>query len=114
VAVAADDFGSGICRLQDLARFPLAIVKLDELVTGYVDDDPLQREFVRTVVNVCRARGVMTVAEYTRSPEQWQRLVCDGVDCFQGELLGMPAPAAVVLATPPGAGGAPLEPAASA
>ena len=114
VAVAADDFGSGICRLQDLARFPLAIVKLDELVTGYVDDDPLQREFVRTVVNVCRAQGVMTVAEYTRSPEQWQRLVCDGVDWFQGELLGMPAPAAVVLATPPVAGGAPLEPAASA
>lgn len=114
VAVATDDFGSGICQLQDLARYPLAIVKLDELVTGYVDDDPLQREFVRTVVDVCRARGIMTVAEYTRSPEQWKRLVCDGVDWFQGELLGMPAPAAVVLATPPVAGGIALEPAASA
>ena len=100
VAVALDDFGSGICRLQYLTQFPLAMVKLDELVTGYVDDDPLQREFVRGVVNICRARGITTVAEYTRSPEQLQRLVEDGVDLFQGELLGMPAPAAQVLATP--------------
>jgi diguanylate cyclase (GGDEF)-like protein len=97
VAIAADDFGSGLCRLQDLTQCPLAIVKLDELVTGYVDDDPLQREFVRTVVSVCRARGIMTVAEYTRSPEQLRRLVADGVDWFQGELLGMPAPAASIL-----------------
>ena len=103
VAIAIDDFGSGICRLRHLTQCPLAIVKLDELVTGYIDDDPLQREFVRTVVSVCRARGVTTVAEYTRSPEQWQRLVGDGVDWFQGELLGMPAPAVRVLAPPPAA-----------
>lgn len=100
VAVALDDFGSGICRLTYLTQYPLAIVKLDELVTGYVDDDPLQREFVRAVVNICHARGITTVAEYTRSPEQLQRLVEDGVDLFQGELLGMPAPAADVLAPP--------------
>lgn len=97
VAVAVDDFGSGTCRLQQLTQHPLAIVKLDELVTGYVDDDPLQREFVRTVVSICRARGISTVAEYTRSPEQLKRLVDDGVDWFQGELFGMPVPAAGLL-----------------
>lgn len=100
VAVALDDFGSGICRLQYLTQVPLAFVKLDELVTGYVDDDPLQREFVRTVVSLCRARGITTVAEYTRSPEQLSRLVEDGVDLFQGELFGMPRPAPDVLANP--------------
>ena len=104
VAVALDDFGSGVCRLTYLTQYPLAMVKLDELVTGYVDDDPLQREFVRAVVNICRARGITTVAEYTRSPEQLERLVEDGVDLFQGELLGMPAPAAQVLAQPEAAG----------
>jgi EAL domain-containing protein (putative c-di-GMP-specific phosphodiesterase class I) len=55
------------------------------------------------VVNVCRARGATTVAEYTRSPEQWKRLVGDGIHWFQGELLGMPAPAARVLAPAPAA-----------
>lgn len=102
VAVAVDDFGSGICRLQHLTQYPLDIVKLDELVTGYVDDDPLQREFVRTVVSVCGARGIATVAEYTRSPEQMSRLVDDGVDWFQGELLGMPALAAEQLVSETG------------
>lgn len=97
VAVAIDDFGSGICRLRSLTQYPLAIVKLDELVTGYVDDDPLQREFVRTVVSLCHARGITTVAEYTRSPEQLARLVEDGVDLFQGELFGMPQPAGEIL-----------------
>ncbi|MFM9057772.1 MAG: EAL domain-containing protein [Planctomycetaceae bacterium] len=97
IAVAIDDFGSGICRLTSLTQFPLAIVKLDELVTGYVDDDPLQREFVRTVASLCHARGITTVAEYTRSPEQLGRLRDDSVDLFQGELFGMPRPAAEVL-----------------
>lgn len=99
VAVALDDFGSGICRLYYLTRWPIAIVKLDQLVTGYVDDDPLQRQFVRTVTSVCRACGITTVAEYTRSPEQLARLVEDGVDLFQGELFGLPRPAAEVLTT---------------
>ncbi|MFM7035138.1 MAG: EAL domain-containing protein [Planctomycetia bacterium] len=97
VAVALDDFGSGICRLHYLTQWPLAFVKLDQLVTGYVDDDPLQRELVRTVVSLCRARGITTVAEYTRSEEQLGRLVNDGVDLFQGEWFGMPRPAAEVL-----------------
>jgi hypothetical protein len=95
-AVALDDCGSGLCRLNTLTQFPLAIVKLDELVTGHVDDDPLQREFVRAVV-ASGARGITTVAEYTRSPEQLQRLVEDGVDLFQGERFGMPVPAAAAV-----------------
>jgi diguanylate cyclase (GGDEF)-like protein len=101
VAVALDDFGSGICRLRYLTQWPLAMVKLDQLVTGYVDDDPLQREFVRTVVSLCRARGITTVAEYTRRPDQLARLVEDGVDLFQGELFGMPRPATEALAAAP-------------
>ena len=103
VAVALDDFGSGICRLRYLTQWPLAIVKLDQLVTGYVDDDPLQRHFVRTVTSLCRARGITTVAEYTRGADQLARLVDDGVDWFQGEFFGMPRPAAEVLAPPVGA-----------
>ncbi len=97
IAVALDDFGSGVCSLRHLTDYPLAIVKLDELVTSYVADDPLQRNFVRMVVNLCRARGIRTVAEYTRTIEQMQRLAEDGIDLFQGELLGMPQPPAALL-----------------
>jgi EAL domain-containing protein (putative c-di-GMP-specific phosphodiesterase class I)/GGDEF domain-containing protein len=98
IAVALDDFGSGVCVLRQLTDFPLSIVKLDGLVTSYVGDDPLQRNFVRMVVNLCRARGIQTVAEYTRTREQMERLVEDGVDLFQGELLGMPQPVTDALA----------------
>lgn len=97
VQVSLDDFGSGICRLRYLTQFPIAYVKLDALVTGYVNDDPLQRELVRAVVSLCRARGITTVAEFTRSPEQMKRLIDDGVDLFQGELIGLPQPAEEVL-----------------
>jgi len=98
IEVALDDFGSGVCSLRHLTDYPLSIVKLDGLVTSYVGDDPLQRNFVRMVVNLCRARGIRTVAEYTRTSAQMERLVEDGVDLFQGELLGMPLPAAAALA----------------
>jgi len=97
IAVAIDDFGSGVCSLRHLTDFPIAIVKLDELVTSYVADDPLQRNFVRMVVNLCRARGIRTVAEWTKTIEQMQRLAEDGIDLFQGELLGMAQPPAEVL-----------------
>jgi EAL domain-containing protein (putative c-di-GMP-specific phosphodiesterase class I) len=50
------------------------------------------------VVNLCRARGIRTVAEYTQTREQMERLAEDGVDYFQGELLGMAMPAAEALA----------------
>ena len=46
---------------------------------------------------VCRARGITTVAEYVRSAAQRARLVADGVDLLQGELTGMPRPAAEIL-----------------
>ena len=98
IEVALDDFGSGVCLLRHLTDYPLSIVKLDELVSDYVGDDPLQRNFVRMVVNLCRARGIRTVAEYTRTHEQMERLAADGVDYFQGELLGMAMPAAEALA----------------
>jgi EAL domain-containing protein (putative c-di-GMP-specific phosphodiesterase class I) len=104
VGIALDDFGSGLCSLRHLTDFPLTLVKLDEIVTAYVADDPLQRNFVRMVVNLCRARGIRVVAEYTRTREQLQRLADDGVDLFQGELLGMPRPAAELVgfsSTPP-------------
>jgi len=97
IGVAIDDFGSGVCSLRHLTDYPIAMVKLDELVTSYVADDPLQRNFVRMVVNLCRARGIKTVAEYTRTIEQMQRLDADGVNFFQGELLGMPQPPAFLL-----------------
>jgi EAL domain-containing protein (putative c-di-GMP-specific phosphodiesterase class I) len=97
VTIALDDFGSGVCSLRHLTDYPLSIVKLDEIVTSYVGDDPLQRSFVRMVVNLCRARGISVVAEYIRTREQLEQLVDDGVDLFQGELFGMPRPAADVL-----------------
>ena len=102
VQTALDDFGSGICSLRHLTDYPLGMVKLDELVTGYVADDPLQRNFVRMVVNLCRARGIRIVAEYTRTATQLERLDEDGVELFQGELLGMPRPVAeLFVASPP-------------
>jgi diguanylate cyclase (GGDEF)-like protein len=99
IGVAIDDFGSGVCSLRHLTDYPIAMVKLDELVTGYVADDPLQRNFVRMVVNLCRARGIRTVAEWTRTVDQMQRLAEDGIDLFQGELFGMPQPPSVMLPT---------------
>jgi EAL domain-containing protein (putative c-di-GMP-specific phosphodiesterase class I)/GGDEF domain-containing protein len=99
VAVALDDFGSGVCSLSHLTDFPIAIVKLDGIVTAYAADDPLQRNFIRTVVNLGRARGMRTAAEYTRTDEQLQQLVVDGVTLFQGELFGMPRPATDLLAS---------------
>ncbi len=101
VAVALDDFGSGICSLRHLTDFSLRMVKLDGIVTGYVADDPLQRNFVRMTVNLCRARGIQTAAEYIHTDQQMGQLVADGIDLFQGDLFGMASPVTDLFRPPP-------------
>ena len=101
VAVALDDFGSGICSLRHLTDFSLRMVKLDGIVTGYVADDPLQRNFVRMTVNLCRARGIQTAAEYIHTYQQMGQLVADGIDLFQGDLFGMASPVTDLFRPPP-------------
>jgi EAL domain-containing protein (putative c-di-GMP-specific phosphodiesterase class I) len=60
IAVALDDFGSGVCSLRHLTDFPIAMVKLDELVTMKRPIDGFQ-EIVEAMHEGKVARGVLEI-----------------------------------------------------
>ena len=90
--VLLDDFGSGTSPLAYLTDFPFSMVKLDANVTQRIEKDAVQLNFLRAILDLTRARGIKTVAEFVDHEEQRELLVKSGVDYLQGYLFSPPIP----------------------
>lgn len=89
VRVAIDDFGMGHASLRYLREFPVDTVKIDRSLTlaspGDVNDN-----IVRSIVDLSRTLGIMTVVEGVELPKQLVRLINLGCGTFQGFLFSRP------------------------
>jgi diguanylate cyclase (GGDEF)-like protein len=90
--VLLDDFGSGTSPLAYLTDFPFSMVKLDANVTQRIEKDKVQLDFLHAILDLTRARGIKTVAEFVDHEEQRELLVKSGVDYLQGYLFSPPIP----------------------
>ena len=90
--VLLDDFGSGTSPLAYLTDFPFSMVKLDANVTQRIEKDSVQRQFLQAILDLTRARGIKTVAEFVDHEEQRKLLADSGVDYLQGYLFSPPIP----------------------
>jgi EAL domain-containing protein (putative c-di-GMP-specific phosphodiesterase class I) len=96
--LALDDFGTGTNSLSNLKRIPVARIKIDG---SFVLDLLTSRRSVATVqaiVQLARAEGIGTVAEFVETPATAEKLRTLGVDYGQGYAFGKPEPLEVVLA----------------
>ncbi len=96
VRIAMDDFGTGYSSLSYLRKLPLHQLKIDQSFVSRLGVDPDDDVIVRTVADLGRALGLVTVAEGVELPSQLRRLRDLGVARVQGYLLGAPGPAAQV------------------
>jgi diguanylate cyclase (GGDEF)-like protein/PAS domain S-box-containing protein len=92
IAIALDDFGSGISSLVHLRRFPISILKIDRSFVAGLGLRREDTEVVKAVVGLGRALGLSTVAEGVETSEQADILVELGCEEAQGYLFGAPAP----------------------
>ena len=84
IKIALDDFGTGYSSLSSLRTLPIDIVKIDRsFISDLRADDPASLEFVRTVVGLCRALGLRTVAEGIEQEEQVH--VLRSLECDEGQ-----------------------------
>jgi EAL domain-containing protein (putative c-di-GMP-specific phosphodiesterase class I)/integral membrane sensor domain MASE1 len=88
--VAIDDFGTGHATFDYIKRFQVDSIKIDGSFISELDQQPLDRVIVRSMVEVARLLNVRTVAEFVDSPEiqRWTREL--GIDDCQGYALGRP------------------------
>jgi len=90
--VALDDFGAGASSFGYLKTLKVDLLKIDGSFIRDVIDDPLDAAAVRCFVDVARAVGVKTVAEFVDRPEVLARVREIGIDYAQGFLLHRPEP----------------------
>lgn len=92
VALSLDDFGAGHHTVEQLARLPVDVVKIDK---DYLDvRTATTRGLFRSMVDAVHALGLPVVAEGVEHPDQLELLRATGVEFAQGFALGRPlAPA---------------------
>lgn len=87
---AIDDFGAGYAGLGLLARFQPQLLKIDmELVRG-IDHSRPRQVIVGGVIRMARELGSRVIAEGVETPEEFRWLRGQGVELFQGYLVGRP------------------------
>ncbi len=90
VSIALDDFGTGYSSLSLLRDLPISVVKIDRSFTGPIAEDRRTAALVRSVVNMCNALEIKTIAEGVETSEQLALVSALGCDHAQGYLFGRP------------------------
>ena len=86
VKLAIDDFGMGHSSLKYLKQFPVSVVKIDGAISREVVTNSICSDIVASITRLCRARNMLSVAEFVENEEQAALLRELGCDVFQGYL----------------------------
>jgi EAL domain-containing protein (putative c-di-GMP-specific phosphodiesterase class I) len=101
--IALDDFGTGFGTFTYLKNLPARYLKIDMQFVRDINDDPVDRVIVESIITFARVLGKETIAEGVESAEVLETLRELGVDYGQGWHFGAPEPVR-------GATGEPREP----
>ena len=93
VHMAIDDFGTGYSSLSYLKRFPVDVVKIDQLFVAGLGEDAVDSEIVTAVIRLATACGITAIAEGVETAAQRSRLEELGCPQAQGFLISRPMPA---------------------
>ncbi|AZD76143.1 two-component system response regulator [Pseudomonas chlororaphis subsp. aurantiaca] len=94
VRVALDDFGSGDCSLAHLRDLELDTLKLDRHLIARLPGSTRDAALARCVIDLCKAFGVLVIAEGVETLEQYHWLQANGCEYVQGFLVARPLIAA--------------------
>ena len=88
--VALDDFGAGYTSFRSLRELGVDMVKIDGSFIQNLGTDSEDEMFVRTLIDLARSFGVVTVGEWVCDEETVRLLERAGVSYMQGYFFGAP------------------------
>ncbi|MGE0095417.1 MAG: EAL domain-containing protein [Alphaproteobacteria bacterium] len=91
--LSLDDFGTGYSSLVSLHRMPFSEIKIDRSFVSELPDSREAATIIKTVVDLARNMGLVSVAEGVETEEQAIHLRELGVRLLQGYHFGRPMPA---------------------
>jgi diguanylate cyclase (GGDEF)-like protein/PAS domain S-box-containing protein len=89
---ALDDFGSGMASFAPLRNLPVDYVKIDGSFVRAIEKDPIDRDVVKSIIELCQLLGRRTIAEFAETPAVVNMLRDLGVHYAQGYAIGEPRP----------------------
>lgn len=93
VRTAIDDFGKGYSSLSYLQRFPIDVVKIDQIfIAGLAQVDSPDTTIVGSVIDLAHALGFEVIAEGVETQEQLDALIELGCDLIQGFVIAPALP----------------------
>lgn len=95
--IALDDFGSGLSSFGYLKQLPVDIVKIDGLFVRDINVNEMDRVMVRSINDLAKQMGKVTVAEFVENDQVRELLIELGVDYGQGYGIGHPKPLAELV-----------------
>ena len=90
VTLSIDDFGTGYSSLAYLRDLPVRQLKIDRTFVQDMESDADNAVIVRSVVDLARNLGLLTVAEGVENESTWQLLSELGCASAQGYFLARP------------------------
>jgi diguanylate cyclase (GGDEF)-like protein/PAS domain S-box-containing protein len=89
---ALDDFGAGFGSFYYLKYLPVDYLKIDGEFIRNLDSSEIDQRMVEAMVEIAKALGLSTIAEFVENEEILTKLQEFGVDFAQGYHVGRPAP----------------------
>jgi len=90
--IAIDDFGAGYSNFAYLKKLPADVLKIDGAFIKNAINDIKDLAIVRSIVQVAKAFGLRTLAEFIEDEETYRLMKDVGVSLGQGYFIGEPEP----------------------
>ena len=88
---ALDDFGTGFSSFSYLKQLPVDFIKIDGSFVKNMARNSIDETMVQAIVQIARALGKQTVAEFVPDEKTVTMLKASGVDHIQGYYVGVPS-----------------------
>lgn len=91
---ALDDFGSGLSSFGYLKTLPVDLIKIDGMFVRGIIDDPIDRKFVQSIIEIAHTMNIRTVVEFVEDDEILNAVRALGADFAQG--FGIDRPSSIL------------------
>jgi len=88
-----DDFGTGYASLSSLRELPMDMIKIAKTFTDDISGNEEKSPFVRAMIELGEALGLVTLAEGVETAQQARELERLGCKLGQGYHFARPVPA---------------------
>ena len=90
ITTDVDDFGTGYSNFGYLVRLPISTLKVDRSFVTMMDENPANREVIRTVISLANNLGLSVIAEGIETAHHRDELRSLGCGYGQGYLFARP------------------------